>query len=144
MSWWTGAMVVMGLGVGAVAIVTDLWRRLIPNWLTAAGMAAGALLHGAHYGWRGLAQAAGGAALGFVLLLPFALKGAMGGGDIKLMAAFGAMLGPQGILLTGLLASIFGGLWAVAWLFWRPRAGAVPFAPAIVLGAWVSWLGGGT
>jgi prepilin peptidase CpaA len=144
MNWCMGAIWIAGLGVGALAIVSDLWRRSVPDWLTAAGVAAGALLHGVHSGWSGLGLAAAGAALGFALLLPFALKGAMGGGDIKLMAAFGAMLGPPGILLTGLLATIFGGLWAVAWLIWRPRARVVPFAPAIVLGAWASWLGGGT
>jgi len=66
----------------------------------------------------------------------------MGGGDVKLMAAFGALLGPPGILLAALMAALFGGIWTLAWVASRPRAAAIPYAPAIVLGAWASWIGG--
>ena len=83
--------------------------RRVPNWLTAAGLAAG-LACALPGGWRGLALATAGAALGFALLLPFHWCGAMGGGDVKLMAAFGAFLGPAGILLAAFFAAIAGGL----------------------------------
>ena len=68
----------------------------------------------------------------------------MGGGDVKLMAAYGALLGPSGILLAALFAALFGGLCAAGTLLWKPRTAAIPYAPAIVLGAWVSLLGGGS
>ena len=128
--------------LGVAAVVEDLRRRRVPNWLTAAGLAGG-LGCAAWGGWRGLGMAAAGAAVGFLILLPFHWCGAMGGGDVKLMAAYGALLGPSGILLAALLASGFGGLCAAGALVWNPRAPAIPYAPAIVLGAWVSLLGGG-
>ena len=68
----------------------------------------------------------------------------MGGGDVKLMAAFGTLLGPAGILLAALLGCIFGGIYAAAVLLCNPRTHAIPYAPAIVLGAWFSLLGGGS
>lgn len=130
--------------LGVCAVVEDLRRRRVPNWLSAAGLAAALALQAASGGVRGLAVAAIGAAAGFAVLLPFHLLGGMGGGDVKLMAAFGALLGPAGILLAALLATMLGGVWAaVAWL-WRPQTAQIPFAPAIVLGAWASWFGGGS
>jgi prepilin peptidase CpaA len=134
----------IGAALGVVSAISDLARRSVPNWLTGAGVLGGLLWHAVGGGWRGLGWAAAGAALGFALLLPLHIQGAMGGGDVKLMSAFGALLGPGGILLAALLAAIFGGIWALVWLGWRPRAGAIPFAPAIVLGAWASWMGGGS
>jgi prepilin peptidase CpaA len=81
--------------------------------------------------------------MGFLILLPFRRYGAMGGGDIKLMAAYGALLGPSGILLAALFATIIGGLSAAGKLLLNPRTLAIPYVAAIVLGAWVSLLGGG-
>jgi len=132
----------VALSLGAAAVVEDLRRRCLPNWLTAGGVAAG-LACAAWGGWRGLGMAAAGAAVGFLMLLPFHLLGAMGGGDVKLMAAYGALLGPSGILLAGVFAAVFGGLSAAAALVGNRRTRAVPYAPAIVLGAWFSLLGGG-
>jgi prepilin signal peptidase PulO-like enzyme (type II secretory pathway) len=88
-------------------------------------------------------MAAAGTLVGFLILLPFHWWGAMGGGDVKLMAAYGALLGPSGILLAALFAAVLGGLSAAGTLLWKPRTAAIPYAPAIVLGAWISLLGGG-
>ena len=79
--------------------------------------------------------------MGFLAFLLFYLLGGLGAGDLKLMAAFGSILGPFGILLTALLAAIFGGLTAAAALFRNPRARAVPYAPVIVAAAWLSMFG---
>lgn len=129
--------------LGLIAAEEDLRRRSVPNWLTAAG-AAGGLACSAGNGWHGLGMAAAGAAAGFLILLPFHWLRAMGGGDVKLLAAFGALLGPSGILLAAVFAAVFGGLAAAGALVWRPGSRAIPYAPAIVLGAWVSLLGGGS
>ena len=90
-----------------------------------------------------MAASIAGAALGFAILLPFYLAGGMGGGNVKLMAAFGALLGPSGVLLAALLSAIVGGVWAAASSLVKPHAAAIPFAPAIVVAAWISWFGGG-
>jgi prepilin peptidase CpaA len=129
--------------LGLVAAEEDLRRRSIPNWLTAAG-AAGGLACSAANGRHGVQMAAAGLLVGFLLLLPFHWLRAMGGGDVKLLAAFGALLGPSGILLAAVFAAVFGAILAVAALAWKPRSRAIPYAPAIVLGAWVSLLGGGS
>jgi prepilin peptidase CpaA len=129
--------------MGVCAIAEDLARRRVSNCLVLAGLVCGLALHAAAGGWHGLGIAAAGAVLGFAVLLPFHLLGAMGGGDVKLMAAFGALLGPAGILLAAVLAAILGGVWAAASSLRKPGRAAIPFAPAIVLGAWASWFGGG-
>jgi prepilin peptidase CpaA len=132
----------IALGLGAAAVFDDLRRRQVSNWLTGVGVAAGVLI-GAGGGWGGMGVAAGGAAVGFLAFLPFYLLGGMGGGDVKLMAAFGSLLGPSGILLAAVLAAIFGGLTAAAALLGKPRAAAVPYAPAIVAAAWLCIFGQG-
>lgn len=129
--------------LGLIAAEEDLRRRSVPNWLTASGAAAG-LACSAASGWHGVAMAAAGAAAGFLILLPFHWLRAMGGGDVKLLAAFGALLGPSGILLAAVFAAIFGGIAAAGALACKARSRAIPYAPAIVLGAWVSLLGGGS
>jgi prepilin peptidase CpaA len=68
----------------------------------------------------------------------------MGGGDVKLMAAYGALLGPSGILLAAVFTAVFGGLSAAGASLYNRRAPTIPYAPAIVLGAWISLLGGGS
>jgi len=130
-------------GLGIAATVADVGWRRVPNWLTVSGVVAGLACASAG-GWRNLALGAAGAAIGFLLLLPFHWFGAMGGGDVKLMAAYGACLGPGGILLAGFFAAILGGLGAALIMLWKPREAAIPYAPAIVLGAWISLLGGGS
>ena len=135
-------VVLVAAGLGVAAVVEDLGRRRVPNWLTAAGLAGG-LGCAAWGGWHGLGSAAAGAVVGFLILLPFHWCGAMGGGDVKLMAAYGALLGPAGILLAAVFAAVFGGLSAAGALLYKPRTTAIPYAPAIVLGAWISLLGGG-
>lgn len=45
---------------------------------------------------------------------------------------------------AAVLAAIFGGLRAIVRLAFQPRTAAIPYAPAFVLGAWVSWIGGGS
>ncbi len=129
--------------LGCCAVTEDLWRGTVSNRLTAAGLAAGLVVACANAGWRGLGSAVAGAALGFAVFLGFYWRGGMGGGDVKLMTAFGAMLGPSGILMAALLAAMVGALLAAAMLLVRPRAATIPYAPAIVAGVWMAWLGQG-
>jgi prepilin peptidase CpaA len=89
--------------------VTDLRSRRIPNVLT-LGAAAGALgyfLVGD--GWRGAAWALGGWTVGLVAFLPLFLLRGIGGGDVKLLAALGAWLGPASAVWLALFAALAGG-----------------------------------
>jgi|SRR6185437_10583143 len=78
------------LGVGAVAAAWDLRTRRIPRWLTVPTLVLGLAWHAWH---GGLASAFLAAAAGLVLGFMLLQLGAIGGGDAKLLAALGALLG---------------------------------------------------
>ena len=135
MAWWLVAL------LGLAASVEDLRTRRIPNWVTLGGAVAG-IVCAASTGWRGLGMALTGAAVGFLVMWPLHRCGAMGGGDVKLMAAFGTLLGPAGILAAAVFGAIAGAIWAVGAVLRGVRV--IPYAPAIVAGVWVSLVGGGS
>lgn len=101
------------LAVAALAVVWDLRTRRIPNALTFG--AAGAGLAFAVYagGPWGLAAAAGGWLVGAALFFPLFALGGMGAGDVKLLAALGAWLGPADTVWLAIFASVAGGVMAV-------------------------------
>jgi prepilin peptidase CpaA len=132
----------MAIGLGCSAVLEDLCRGTISNWVSLTGIAGGLLYHSLHQGWQGLAASSGGAVLGFAIFLAVYCLGGMGGGDVKLMAAFGALLGPMGILTAALLTAVIGGLMAAASVALHRRRAAIPYGPAIVLGAWLALLAG--
>jgi prepilin peptidase CpaA len=105
----------------ALCVTTDLRNRRIPNAITLAGMLAGLALGAATHGVAGFAASAYGLLLAIALLfLPFALGG-IGGGDVKMMAAVGALVGPQALLASLLAGMILGGVVAVGVLWRRGR-----------------------
>lgn len=100
-------------GLLFVAALIDVNSHRIPNLLVLAGAGAGILINTAFAAGLGLASAAGGIAVGLVLLLPFYLLRAMGAGDVKLMAMTGAFLGPWDTLGAVLGTFLAGGALAV-------------------------------
>lgn len=93
----------------ASATLFDLRYRRIPNVLTISGLLL-ALGLGAWYGgWAGLTTSTLGFLSGLALLLPGFMLRMTGGGDVKLLAAAGAFLGPS-LTLTAFLLYILGGL----------------------------------
>jgi prepilin peptidase CpaA len=105
-------------------------------------------VHFALKGWTGVLHSLFGAAIGFGVFLIFYLLGGMGGGDIKLMAGFGALLGDGRIVPAALLTAMTGGVMAAVYLAVRAvarRGGSgekaiesIPYAPAITAGAWLA------
>jgi len=157
------AQVWIAILVGVAATIDDLARRRISNWIPSAALVAGLGWQMRQHGWRGGLEALGGAAAGFAVFLIFYLLGGMGGGDIKLMAGFGALLGAGQVLWAALLTAIVGGLLALGVVAVRAVRDAVrkparkaaeaeeegaasgetgnesiPYAPAIALGVWLS------
>jgi len=104
---------VVAVSVASVAAVFDVRGRRIPNWIPVAGLAFGLALAGWSGAWAGLAASIAGFALGGTLMLPGYLLGQQGGGDLKLMAALGSLLGPKVLLLTFVLFVVIIGLWAL-------------------------------
>ena len=91
--------------------------------------------------WQRLAAAAG----AFVVLAALAIlgRGALGGGDVKMMAALGLWLGVNGIITTACIGFILGGVAAVVMLIFKThgRKDFFAFGPFLIIGAVVAWLG---
>ena len=101
------------LAVVVLACWYDLRTRRLPNPLTLGG-AAVALLHAAYItGAGGAVASISGWAVGLLLFLPFFALGGLGAGDVKLLAAVGAWLGPGPALWVALYAAMAGGVMAV-------------------------------
>ncbi|MGH8570106.1 MAG: A24 family peptidase [Gammaproteobacteria bacterium] len=92
----------------------DTRYHRIPNGVTLGGAVAGLVLQSYFGGFEALGSGLLGLAAGFALFIPFYVRGAMGAGDVKLMAAVGAFLGPSATLLAAALTLIVGGFMAVA------------------------------
>jgi prepilin peptidase CpaA len=89
--------VVLAGGVAAAAVI-DLRTRRIPNVLTAAMAVAGIAFAAAGVGAITPTAAVAGLVVGGLLMLPGHALGATGSGDVKLMAAVGALLGPAAVV----------------------------------------------
>ncbi len=158
---WSGATFVHLVFVSLliIATFTDIDHWIIPDGVSLGGLAAGLVFAVAgpwlgpghlpssewpHWGgapWHGLANAALGAAVGWGLLTFIAWGGrllfhreAMGGGDVLLMAMFGAFLAWQGVVATLLLSCLVGLLIAGSLLLVtkvreRLRGGPLPPVP---------------
>jgi prepilin peptidase CpaA len=143
-------MTVLGgvtLAVGCAAVAEDLARRRISNWTSGAALVSGFALHVAREGWHGALAALLGTLVGFAVFLIFYLLNGMGGGDVKLMAGFGSLLGPGAIFWAAWFTAVAGGLMAAGYAIalavrarscGAPGGKAIPYAPAIVTGVWLA------
>jgi prepilin peptidase CpaA len=105
-------LVALALGVGAGAFI-DLRTRRVPNALTIPLGAGGIACAASGISELTVAASVIGLALGLVLMLPGYLFGATGAGDVKLLAAAGAWLGPAHIGIAFLYTALVGGILAL-------------------------------
>ena len=139
--------------IGLVAAVEDLRRRQIPNWIPVAAIVGGLAIAFRDRGWSGAGSSMLGLMAGFAVFFVFYALGAMGGGDVKLMAGFGAVLGWSLIWEASLWTAAVGGLVALIAAgasairqSGRGKSGkgkqsaseSIPYAPAIALGSWLA------
>ena len=103
---------IVAVGMGAAAVI-DLRTRRIPNILTATMAAVGIGLAAAGFGRVGLGAALLGCLLGLAFMMPGHIFGATGAGDVKLLAAAGALLGPKDTIYAFLYTAIAGGVLAL-------------------------------
>ena len=160
------AQALLAGGVGIAACIDDLRRRQISNWIPGSAFASGLILQTVQHGWRGAGSALLGTLAGAGVFLIFYLLGGMGGGDVKLMAGFGALLGTKRLLEAAMWTAGCGGVMALAvitaglvrdrWVRRKSsgsqagassgqptrRADSIPYAPAIAAGVWLSLVGG--
>lgn len=138
------AQIWIAVVVGIAAVIDDLSRRRIANWIPAATFCSGLIWNTSTKGWHGTASSLLGALSGAAIFLMFYLIGGMGDGDVKLMAGFGALLGTRSLLEAALWTAGCGGLIAVAVIMFQlvrsrtPDIVEIPYAPAIVAGVWLA------
>jgi len=104
----------------ACAVVCDLRTHKIPNGLTLSALALGLALNMGLGGAHGLARSLEGVAIAGLSLGLYGLR-MLGAGDVKLLGAVGALLGPTFALWTLLGTALAGGVLALAYA-WRRGA----------------------
>jgi prepilin peptidase CpaA len=118
---WT----VLGVAL-VVSVVTDVLRREILDVVTYPLMGVALGLRFVSEGLGGLEHGVvSGAVSGVglaVLLVPAALRGRMGWGDVKLMGGVGAVLGFPAAMAAAAFISLVGALQAVVTLLWQGAA----------------------
>jgi prepilin peptidase CpaA len=103
------------------ASLLDLRRGKIPNALTYPACLFGLGLAAADGGWSGLTGSLLGLAVGFLPFFALYLLGGLGGGDVKLMAAVGALMGYPFILNALVTSVLVGGLIALLLVIWEGK-----------------------
>jgi leader peptidase (prepilin peptidase)/N-methyltransferase len=123
----------------ALVVITfiDLDHQIIPDRITLPGIAIG-LAAGSFILPNGLIEGAAGLLLGGGLFYLIAVlsRGGMGGGDIKMIAMVGAVLGWKAVLLTIFVGALSGSLVGLTLMLTRgkSRKTPVPFGPFLSLG----------
>lgn len=130
MSWVNWFQVVAALAITSTAAWTDYRTGLIPNRLTLSGVALGLAAALAGGGANGLLLAAAGSLAALLVPLLLFRARAMGGGDVKLFAALGALLGAGAAIEVEALAFLFGAAQGAA--LWMRRGVLIGGLSAVV------------
>jgi prepilin peptidase CpaA len=104
-----------------VAGVFDYRFRRVPNWLTLSAALIGIGLNSFLFRTPGLWLSLKGLGLALLIYVPLYFLRAVGGGDVKLMAAVGAIAGPANWLAIMVITSLFGGITAIVVVVLRHR-----------------------
>jgi len=102
----------------ALSVYWEMKEHRIPNWLTVSGMLAGLMLAYLR-GGETLISSLVGLGIGFGFLFIFYVFGGIGGGDVKLMGAIGALLGHKLVVPALFYTAVIGAFMAVVVLIWR-------------------------
>jgi prepilin peptidase CpaA len=148
-----------------IACTVDVRSRRIPNALTLPTVVIGVVLNTALFGVEGARESVTGLAAGLGMLFPLFLLRWMGAGDVKLMAAVGALKGTEFVFYACLWAAVFGAAIALIGLIRSQRLGLavahlyysrlgtntggsfmrgawrMPYAPAIAMGCMLVLMG---
>ena len=130
------------LALLVVATVCDLRKREVPDWISLAMLlwAIVATFLGIHnVGWMGALL---GAFIGFSLTIVVFHLGGLGGADVKLIAATGAVIGPFALMFVLFWMALAGGVLAIVAALRGRRDFA--YVPAITIGflAYLAYPGG--
>lgn len=113
LSQWAVTILLVGL---VIAVISDLSTCRVPNKLTLTMALVSIALYGWFGHWDGVVFALSGLITGLFCFLPMYLFGAMGAGDVKLLAAVGAVVGPGTVFVAALMTVISGGILALVYV----------------------------
>jgi prepilin peptidase CpaA len=129
-------------GMVCTAAWWDVKEGRLPNAITVTGLAAAFILR-APLGVESLLQGVGGFALAFgISVVLYALR-AIGGGDVKLLAAVGAFLGSAEIMGALALIAVLGAGYALLSLSWRGLLPLLVFNTLELVKGWLTLGRGG-
>ena len=154
---------VMLLGLTLVAAVTDVLRNKVYNWNTYSGILAALALSAAGSAWLwghgaaeprlwnwlywsespSLYESAGGLlTCGLLMIVCFVVFPGIGGGDVKLMAMVGSLLGTCNGLVAVLWTFVLGACFGLIILVWRvgPVTTAARLARLVLSKLWLPWI----
>lgn len=100
-------------------IITDFLYQRIPNAITLPAMLLALSYHTLTSGWTGLMTSMIGLLIGMALLLIPYIMGGMGAGDVKMLGAMGALVGPYGVIDIVIYAAIAGGFYVLLMLLFN-------------------------
>ncbi len=100
----------------------DYAERRVPNWLNATIAVIGLSFQTAYFGLDGFGWGMAGLWIGFALLIVPWLMHGMGAGDVKLMMAIGAWLGPWLTIYSFAAGAVIGGIAAIIMIATTGRA----------------------
>ena len=115
------------------AALFDFRQKRVPNWLTFSGVLLGLAVNSFLFELPGLWLALQGLGLALLIYLPIYLLRGMGAGDVKLMAAIGAILGPANWLGVLVLTSLFGALFGLIVIARQARMSRTLFNVGLIL-----------
>ena len=110
------------VGILIIAAIIDSYFHKIPNFLTFPTIIIALLYHSIYHGLNGFLFSVAGFLVGLISLGIFYMFGAMSAGDVKLMGAVGAVLGPQNVLNALFFTGIIGGMSALVIILLRFEA----------------------
>lgn len=101
------------IGLLATAVGYDVATRRIPNWLICVSLLGALTFSASVASSLEFTASLSGALTGLLVLFPFYLLRVLGAGDVKLLAAVGALLGPIPVLGTAVLTLATGGVLSI-------------------------------
>jgi prepilin peptidase CpaA len=96
-----------------IAVYTELAEKKIYNWVTVPAFCIGVILHGFLEGWQGVFFSLIGCAVGAGIFFVAYLLGGVGGGDVKLIGAIGALAGYLFVMRAIFYSALIGAVMAV-------------------------------
>jgi prepilin peptidase CpaA len=117
----SSALSVLLIAVVVIAAIYDLRFRRIPNWLNLSGVILGLVLNTFFFARAGFIGAVLGIGCALIVYVPLYLIRGMGAGDVKLMAAVGAIAGPWNWFGIFIATALMGGVVSILFIALKRR-----------------------